>query len=184
MKTLQDYIYESILDDEDILIDDVKRSAKDPFGIMYDLYSNKDITSEYIIHNLENMSEYILKWVRGNFPSLSKLKLSVIPDYKETDNNFCKLYVVDKPNSNNAKIDFKKIANRTVLILYYKPKIKQVGLIAYPLNFSSKIHKFTNDKIDYDEIRNDLHNIVLKYNLTPEKDYWDRDKIYDLYKKY
>jgi hypothetical protein len=35
MKTLQDYIYESILDDEDILIDDVKRSAKDPFYVLF-----------------------------------------------------------------------------------------------------------------------------------------------------
>ena len=180
MKTL----YESILDDEGVLIDDVKKSVNDPFEIIYNLYSNKDITSEYIIYNLENMSEYILKWTRENFPSLSKLKLSVIPDYKTTDNNFCRLFVVDKPNSNNIKIDYKKIANRTVLILYYKPMIKYIGLAAHPLDFSSKIHKFTNDKIDYAELRNDLHNIVLKYNLTPEKDYWDRDKIYSLYKKY
>lgn len=182
MKTL----YESILDDEDILIDNVKRSADDLFEIIYNLYSNKDITSEYIIHNLENMSEYILKWVRENFPSLSKLKLSVIPDYKTIGNNinFCRLFVVDKPKSNNIKIDYKKIANRTVLILYYKPKIKHIGLVAHPLDWSSKIHKFTDDKIDYDEIRNDLHNIVLKYDLTPDKDYWDRDKIYSLYKEY
>ena len=179
-------LYESILDDEDVLISNVKKTINDPFEIMYNLYSNKDITTEYIIHNLENVSECILKWVRDNFPSLSKLKLSVIPDYKEIYSNYCRLFIVDKPNSNNIKIDHKKIANRTVLVLYYKPMIKYMGLLARPLVISSKIktHKLTSDKIDYDELRNDLHNIVLKYNLTPEKDYWDRDKIYELYKKY
>lgn len=53
MKNLFDYINESILDDEDILIDDVKKSANDPIISLYRIFlKNKTLKNNREVNNI------------------------------------------------------------------------------------------------------------------------------------
>ena len=48
MKTLQDYINESILDDEEVLVADTKKSVNNPFVMIFNLLnSSKDIRDDF-----------------------------------------------------------------------------------------------------------------------------------------
>ena len=68
MRNLKNYIYESILDDEDVLIDDVKKSAKDIFTY---IQASKLHDIPYMKF-MDELNDKYIDSVIDNFPSLKK----------------------------------------------------------------------------------------------------------------
>ena len=105
-------LYESILDDEDVLINDVKKSINDPFAVLY-LMLKEDRDSFEILETIQDgiLDKFIEKKlfldpkelevnvVKRNL--VSKIKFSTKDEY---DPVFCLMYFPDLPNDFNIYI--------------------------------------------------------------------------------
>lgn len=79
MKTLQDYIYESILDDEEVLINDTEKSLSNPFVMIMTIINNSsnaanDYRSELEVKKIFN--KYILDTLPYEIRSKIRIRIS------------------------------------------------------------------------------------------------------------
>ena len=99
-------LYESILDDEDVLMNDVKKSINDPFEIIYNLFiNNADVKDIQEIIDGGILNKFIEKKLFLNLNDLeirvvkrqlsSKIKITVKDQY---DPVCCILYFPDYPD--------------------------------------------------------------------------------------
>lgn len=94
-------LYESILDDEDVLINDVKKSIDDPFEIIYNLFINNT--------DVKDIQEVIDSGILNKFIE-KKLFLNL---------NDLKIRVVENPLVSKIKITVKDQYDPVCYILYF-----------------------------------------------------------------
>ena len=78
MKTLQDYINESILDDEDMLINNTKRSLVGSFKILVETLEKGSKPNQ--IKKLFDSDDDVRKWTVDRFIFPEKSNIKIIPD--------------------------------------------------------------------------------------------------------
>jgi hypothetical protein len=149
MKTLNDYIKESILDDEDVLVNKVGEEAKNPFIVIGKLIASsnnlpKDTTTQQDIKKV--IEKDILKYLPNIFKNSKHLFIQYFEDN-----------IAIKSSSDNSNIEFFSIRgayddrNAVVYFLdpYYEDQLKTYGF---------------NDENTYEKW---VKNFMKRFNLTP-----------------
>lgn len=169
MRDLKKYIRESILDDEDVLISGVRKSANDLFTRMIAAVNSK-ITSYNFYKSLEH--DNCIEWIYENFPSLKQFKLHLDLNNKNGGTNDPHGF-----NYNHSKVVvgvsmFKKSPVTGFICFDVMRFICDAdGNITVIGKNASSINAFTywEDSGKWTSFKMDLDRFVKKYNLTPIK---------------
>jgi hypothetical protein len=173
-------LYESILDDEDVLIKELNGSIRDPFTIMKTLF-NSGLKPSEINDLLQERKMIFEDWVKKNFPVFDKINLKFYlyssrgwQDLNKCDDIRFEVYA-DVPNSN------RKVDNKLLSIVYYGHN-KKMNLILHVreslLRFpkSSTIATRILKKINFEELTHNKENVLKKYGFKYNTDFGVEDK--------
>ena len=129
MKNLKEYINESILDNEDIIIKELQRSIGDPFTIMKTLFDSGLKPSE-VDKLLQERKSIFEDWVEKNYPVFNNINLKFYlyssrgwQDLDKCDDIRFEVYA-DVPNSN------RRVDNKLLSVVYYGHQ-KKMNLILH-----------------------------------------------------
>lgn len=173
-------LYESILDDEDVLIKELKDSIKDPFTIMKTLF-NSGLKPSEINDLLEERKMIFENWVKKNFPVFDKINLKFYlyssrgwQDLDKCDDIRFEVYA-DVPNSN------RRVDNKLLSVVYYG-RNKKMNLILHVRESSFRSPKLSTiatrilKKINLEELTHNKENVLKKYGFKYNTDFGDEDK--------
>ena len=165
-------LYESILDDEEVLIKNVKGLNGDPFTIMKTLF-NSGLKPAEIDKLLQEREIIFMDWIKRNFPAFNKipLKLKLYSERDWDDRTKCESIrmtaIADVSVSNRNRI----VDNELLGIIYRESKLSvSIRVSRLDLKFAEsgrkcRIGTRILKKIDFDELDINKETVMKKYGL-------------------
>lgn len=155
MRDLKNYIYESILDDEDVLIDDVKKSANDIFTY---IQASKLHDIPYMKF-MDELNDKYIDSVIDNFPSLKKSGFNFeFNSERKTYNNGKRIIWLEAKNYATNK----RYVNNIIFYIILRDDNKMSLNFNRQWDFGTKLRNRVDQK-SYDK---DINEFSKKNNFT------------------